>query len=511
MVTDAQVERFAALYKGLDRVRGVWKKTGYMETVKEAPTVANFRDHLDGDVGIGIVPIDDDSMVQWGAIDIDAHEDGEYIPLQPLVLKIEEFGYPLIVCQSKSQGAHLYLFLSERLPAALVQGVLKQWAANIGYPGVEVFPKQKKLSKGQVGNWINLPYFNAEETVRFAWSSGQQMSLDEFLDRAEASLCDKSRLMSLTFGADHQDAPPCIQHILTKGGVTSGSRNNALFNIAVYLKKIDPNNIEEPLMQINYDKSIVYKPLPRREITTIVSSVGKGDYGYRCNEEPICSLCDKELCKTRKYGIGQGNKTMFHDFIFGGLKKIMTDPPKYLVEVNGREMVLDHAVLFNFISFQLACFAYADLVIPDMKKVDWQATLKQKMDTMECIDAPEDVGPKAVVGGMLEEFTRVCERMDENTGQPKYGNIEDVLRGIPVLVENDEKQPTVVFRSTDFIAFLKRKRSEEAKGADLWVILRGLGCGYSKSRVGKKVIRLWQKPANLAHTEFKPITIEEKF
>lgn len=130
---------------------------------------------------------------------------------------------------------------------------------------------------------------------------------------------------------------------------------------------------------------------------------------------------------------------------------------------------------------------------------------------MECIDAPEDVGPKAVVGGMLEEFTRVCERVDESTGAPKYGNIEDVLRGIPVLIESEEKAPMVVFRSTDFIAFLKRKRSEEAKGADLWVILRGLGCGYSKSRVGKKVIRLWQKPATLLHTEFQPVKIVEKF
>jgi hypothetical protein len=146
-----------------------------------------------------------------------------------------------------------------------------------------------------------------------------------------------------------------------------------------------------------------------------------------------------------------------------------------------------------------------------MKKVDWQAMLKVKMDTMESIDAPEDVGPKAVVGGMLDEFTRICERVDEATGGPKYGNIEDVLRGIPVLVESEEKAPTVVFRSTDFIAFLKRKRSEEAKGADLWVILRGLGCGYSKSRVGKKVIRLWHKPANMVVPEFQPVKIEEKF
>lgn len=510
MITDVQVERFAALYRGLGRARGVWKKTGFMETVQEGPTLGNFLDHLRGDVGVGVVPIDDDAMVTWGAIDIDAHGEGESIDLQAVNLKVEGFGYPLVVCQSKSQGAHLYLFLSERLPAGLVQGVLKQWAANIGHPGVEVFPKQKKLGKGQVGNWINLPYFDADNTVRYAWSSGRALTLDEFLDAAESRLSDRSRIMALAFGTDHQDAPPCIQHLLTKGGIASGTRNNALFNIAVYLKKIDTPDLEESLMQVNYDKTIMYKPLPRREISSIVSSVSKGEYGYRCNEEPICSLCDKETCKTRKFGIGAGNRTMFHDFIFGGLKKIMTDPPKYLVEVNGREMVLDHPTLFNFTAFQLACFAYNDLVIPDMKKVEWQAILKSKTDTMESIDAPEDVGPKAVVSGMLDEFTRVCERVDDVTGAPRYGNTEDVLRGIPVLVESEEG-PMVLFRSTDFIAFLKRRRSEEAKGADLWVILRTLGCGYVKQRIGRRVIRLWNKPANIVATEFEPIRIEERF
>ena len=28
------------------------------------------------------------------------------------------------------------------------------------------------------------------------------------------------------------------------------------------------------------------------------------DWGYKCNEEPMCSHCDKKLCKSRKFGIG---------------------------------------------------------------------------------------------------------------------------------------------------------------------------------------------------------------
>lgn len=496
--------RFMALYPGLDRIRGVWKKTNRAETLHEQPIIDHFVDHLNGDTGIGVVPIDDESMVRWGAIDIDAHEEGTSIDLDPIWEKIQELKLPLVLCQSKSQGAHLYLYLKDKMPASVIQGVLKKWASDIGHPGVEIFPKQKKLAKNQSGNWINLPYFAASKTARFAYA-GRKLSLLEFLDYAEANQKTQEEIMKMIYGENHADAPPCIFHMLTQGGIGSGFRNNAMFNIAIYYKKVGVGDLLSEMSAVN--KVVMPKPLTKREVVSVTSSVLKSDYGYRCNEDPIAGLCDKEVCKLKKYGIGQGNKTMFDDFLIHSLKKIMTDPPKYIVNINNQaDITVDHETLFNFIRFQLACFAYADLVIPPIKSSDWQSGLKAVMEKMERIEAPEDVGPKAIIRDMLDEFTRICERLNDE-GQPKYGNPNDVMRGIPVLVEG----PDVIFRSSDFISFLKRKKAEEAKGADLWVILRNLGCGYHRQRIGEKVTRVWSKPANIAVTTFEKIEPKVEF
>ena len=37
----------------------------------------------------------------------------------------------------------------------------------------------------------------------------------------------------------------------------------------------------------------------------VVTQHDKKEWGYKCKDEPMCSLCDKKLCKTRKFGIGQ--------------------------------------------------------------------------------------------------------------------------------------------------------------------------------------------------------------
>ena len=46
-----------------------------------------------------------------------------------------------------------------------MQATLQQIAAALGYGGSEIFPKQVKLhlERDDVGNFLNLPYYNAEE------------------------------------------------------------------------------------------------------------------------------------------------------------------------------------------------------------------------------------------------------------------------------------------------------------------------------------------------------------
>jgi hypothetical protein len=121
-----------------------------------------------GDYGIGVIPIREDASCVFGAIDIDEYANGE--STRAVVEKVAHLKLPLVACQTKSGGIHLYLFLRDKpVRAELVRMKLMEWATVLGHRGVEVFPKQSVLaSKEDVGNWINMPYYRGAETNRYA-------------------------------------------------------------------------------------------------------------------------------------------------------------------------------------------------------------------------------------------------------------------------------------------------------------------------------------------------------
>ena len=45
------------------------------------------------------------------------------------------------------------------------------------------------------------------------------------------------------------------------------------------------------------------QPLSDTEVNIITKQHDKKDWGYKCNDQPMCSLCDKKLCKSRKFGM----------------------------------------------------------------------------------------------------------------------------------------------------------------------------------------------------------------
>lgn len=517
--------RFAELFKGLDRARGVFHpRNAMMETVRETPTTDHFNDHLGGCTGIGIVPINDEATCNWCVIDVDAHEPDWYVDIPNLAMEVEKHALPLVVCQSKSQGAHCYLFLAEPVAASKLQNILREWAQLlkeatkirskttgevIGPALIEIFPKQKKLASDQVGNWVNLPYFKAKTTDRYAYASNRRLTLDEFLDLAESKRVKLSDLTSVK--GDHSDAPPCIQHMLTHG-VDMGARNNSLFNIGTYLRKAGCDNLEEVLFEINYDKNVMPKALAKNEVSTIARSAAKGNYNYRCNETPLCDLCDRDLCRTRKYGVGEAGPTKAYDAaMFGSLTKILTDPPRWIMEVNGIQVELTTDQLMEHKQVRKALLEKVGIVAPPMKNEDWAVILRMKNEQRIEVSAPDDASPGAIIGALLAEFTGPVEKTD-GSGQPLYGKREDLLRGRPaVLKDSDTGETFVYFRGPDFITLLKRKRAEEFKGAALWSILRNLGCTHDKLRIGSTTVQVWAKPFQPWDVKFEAPKPVERF
>ena len=124
------ITRFKAIFSGLDIAYGTYKiegsrgdgkQAGKAVVVRKPPTDDLWEKHLTGvEPSLGIIPIRADNSCIWGCIDIDQY------PLDHagLVKKIKSLELPLVVCRSKSGGAHVFLFTKEPIAAARMQEYL---------------------------------------------------------------------------------------------------------------------------------------------------------------------------------------------------------------------------------------------------------------------------------------------------------------------------------------------------------------------------------------------------
>lgn len=451
--------------------------------------------HLEGRKGVGLVPILDDDTARWAAIDIDNHGQEEDIPIAPIDEIIIANKLPLVPCRSKSGGVHCYAFFKDPLPASKVRTMMTKWAETVGYPDAEIFPKQTRLSglpgKKQLGNWINLPYLAADETVRYAFRAGRKLTLDKFLDLAEKMRIEDTDLAGSVM-QDHPQAPPCVQRMIMKG-VASGYRNEALYNAVVYFRKARPEGYEKSASEFNH--TVFDKPLGKSEFTRTVNSAARPDYGYRCNEEPIRSLCDRETCLKRKYGITSVEADKQEQInglpVFSDVTKIMADPVRWEIKIDGVPVRgLGTAQLLDWRYMREAIAERLTKVVPMLKNQEWERILQPILAQARIIAAPDDASTSGIIRQRLREFAAKAHDLGMNR------NIDDrkaLLRGLPIIAQVDG-QRSVVFRAQDFVSFLKRTKSEELKGVALWMAVRELGVGHNKMRVGERSINVWYLP-----------------
>ena len=168
-------QKFMAVFEGSSTAHGQTtignvRKNGKTDAksfiVKEPLTIDLVKDHLDGTRGIGSIPITSENKCKFGVLDIDTYP----IDHADIAKKCKTMKLPFVVCRSKSGGAHLFLFLKEYYPAVDIRDYLGEMAAALGHSNCEIFPKQDQIliDRGDVGNFINLPYFDADNSLRYA-------------------------------------------------------------------------------------------------------------------------------------------------------------------------------------------------------------------------------------------------------------------------------------------------------------------------------------------------------
>lgn len=480
-------ERFLARFSGLERAHGVYepsgktdgrgKVSGRARTVKEPVTVRLWEAHLAGVRGIGVVPIRDDGTCVFGAIDVDRYD----VNHAALERRIEEAGLPLTVCRTKSGGAHLYLFLREPAPAGLVRDRLAAWALALGHPKAEIFPKQSELrSDDDVGSWLNMPYFGGDDTTRYAVVGGEAIRTDDFLDRAEATAVTVEGLVSIEVRSDptFEDGPPCLQFLTTEG-FPEGTRNSGLYNLGVFCKMKFGDEWQERLREMN--RRYLRPPLSDAEVTGVVRSLERKSYFYQCKEQPIASACNRAICSRREHGIGRssGDPGVSLD----NLQKVLSDPPFYYVNVDGRRVRLDStADLMMQSRFDLIAVEQANVVPKRVKENVWRERIRELLSRVEEVEAPEDASVAGQFWLAVEEF---CVQREG------AATIDEVGLGRAF---TDEKERRTYFLSHHLIQYAENRRVRIAPPR-AWAVLREHGGQATRRRIKGVPARIWSVPA----------------
>ena len=488
-------EKFAAIFDGLTEAYGTYrvekkqsngKNTGKAAIVREPRTPKLWQGHLSGKGNsVGIIPINEDNKCKWGCIDVDQYP----LDHKLLVEKIRRLKLPLVVCRSKSGGAHCFLFADDWVEARDMQKALQNISAALGYGDSEIFPKQVKLNleRGDVGNFLNLPYYDAEGGLRYAFlDDGTSADLEEFFELYEAHKQTPEQVIKLQVEstadmADFDKGPPCLK-ILAKLKISEGGRNNGLFNVGVYLRKAYPDSWESEILR--YNMEYFEPPLPLNEVNVVAKQVQRKDYAYKCNDAPINAHCNKDLCRTMEFGIGAAASGV----PIANLRKYNSTPPVWFLDVNGEPLELDTDALMNQTAFQKACMEQLNLYPRTAKKEQWEARVGALLNEMkENESAIVEVAQDASISGQfydyLEEF---CSYLQ--TAQDR----EEILLRKPF---TDEEEGKTYFRLKDFEAHLRKNKFFEYKSHKVAQRLRDINGDSTVLKIKGRSVRVWCIPA----------------
>lgn len=482
----SSAEQYYELFKGSDIAHGTFvvntersrdgKKQGTAKVVREPATVEMWDEHLRGGVGLGIIPITSQNKCQWGAIDIDQYD----VDHRALVRALRGADIPAVVGRTKSGGAHVWLFLSEPVPAGDVQSALSSLAASLGYGGSEIFPKQSEIlvDRGDTGNFLNMPYHGGANTTRYGFDdNGNGLTVEEFLPYAQAFVISPDHFYGVNFDfgvgdEELEDGPPCLQH-LCRQGIGEGGRNNGLFNLGVYARLAHPETWERYLQE--YNLRYLDPPLSIQEVAVIIRQLKKKEYFYRCEDQPIKPYCDKETCKQRKHGVGSSASNDLTS-----LTKIDGDPPIWILSVDGRRVELSTEALTNQAAFQRECVAQINVLPTTVSTKTWHVRIKALLDNVTVVEVPPDATEEGEFHDLLHTF--VVERARGDCR-------EDILNGVAVW-EGDR----VYFQVKDIRRHLKLNDFTGYSANKVTLALRELGAEKTFWRMGTRGIHVWSLP-----------------
>ena len=504
---DERVKKFKSIFYGLDRAYGQYKSDGQSVNgkaggqayiLKKPVTDQLWIDHIEGkDPSLGIIPIRDDSTCIWGCIDIDTYP----LDHKKIIRKIRELKLPLVMCRSKSGGAHVFLFAKEPIKAKIIRDKLIEWAGEIGYANCEIFPKQIeiKADRGDTGNFLNLPYHGGDDSLRYSFNDdGTSLNLNNFFDLYDQYCISEEDLKNFKVERKVQiseldDGPPCIATLMAQG-VPQGGRDNTLYQYAVYAKKKWPEEWQDKIDEFNH--KYMDPPLRSQQVQKTIRQHERKDYQYKCKDQPMCAVCSPLLCRARQYGIGRNFEHQVSD-----LTKYESDESTWFLNIDGRRLKLSTEQLYDQHKFRKACMNIINVMPNMMRPNDWDNRLQVLLDNVEVIQMPHEITKTGRFESLLERFLEdqgEAEHVDEiEIGKALFEERKYVekIKDNGTEKEVEVNRMTAYFKSDWLQKFLKKNDFKDFNSTEMLAHIRSkLNGGDGRRKIKGKTAYLWYLP-----------------
>jgi|TARA_A100001391_G_scaffold20028_1_gene11009 hypothetical protein len=280
-------------------------------TIQEPLSTKHWKEHLNGKTRVGVKP-EREGKCKWGCIDVDPSNYTNYNQKKYVDI-IRDYKLPLVPIKSKSGGLHIFVFLTEWYDVSKIAEKLSKINEKF-FMAQEIFPCNKAM---------NLPYQNMNRSMEFAYDDNNNpLLIEAFIELANNKKILPEDFLKLKLKEyepeeNWKQYPPCVQKLIQERW-TGTNRNNYLFNVLVLEMKKNTTHSVQSIEEIAQSRNtqIFHNPLPRAEVTQLAKSVHKGTYDFRCppKSPELMPLCNKDLCKQRRLGIGEATPEVIEDF-----------------------------------------------------------------------------------------------------------------------------------------------------------------------------------------------------
>jgi len=473
---------------GEDDERG--KRQANYVTVHESVTEDIWKQHLEGKIRLGLKP-EVDGLCKWGCIDVDPNNYKDYSEKKYVEI-IRKYSLPFVPVKSKSGGLHIFIFFTEMADVNKVVAKLSEINEQY-FLAQEIFPCNKA---------VNMPYHNMNASMEFAFDAkNTPVMIGRFLQLAQDMMIYPKdffnfKVQEYEAESEWKHYPPCVQKLIQEGW-SGSNRNNFLFNILVLeMKKNSTLSVQqlEDLAQ-KRNRQVFSKPLGQSEVSQLTKSVHKGGYQFQCppKHPEYNQICNKELCKTRRLGIGeavpeiveafeninyiQDTKSVWYEFDFKG-RRITITPEDMKDEKSFRVRLLRHRVYW--------------LTLPKQRKGPDPFELLMKSIVEKAIESTDHSYKDTVEE---ERYMVLKDFFESHIEQDKFDKLKD---GYVVL---DSKSNVCYFKKLTLDRFLKKHASRTFHTtADA---LRMLSCKRMDYKEGEKNVWYVDMPEFVNHQVIK--------